>query len=95
MMKRLAAVFAAAALALSVTACSSAKDSAPVSENGYPEYHWNASMTVSETTINYKMVERFAQLLNEKRRGNYRGYLSGRSAGKYNRVYRGGDRRIH
>ena len=38
MMKRLAAVFAAAALALSVTACSSAKDSAPVSENGYPEY---------------------------------------------------------
>ena len=69
MMKRLAAVFAAAALALSVTACSSAKDSAPVSENGYPEYHWNASMTVSETTINYKMVERFAQLLNERSDG--------------------------
>lgn len=69
MMKRLAAVFAAVALALSVTACSSAEDPAPVSENGYPEYHWNASMTVSETTINYKMVERFAQLLNERSDG--------------------------
>lgn len=69
MMKRLAAVFAAAALALSVTACSTAEDSAPVSENGYPKYHWNASMTVSETTINYKMVERFAQLLNERSDG--------------------------
>ena len=69
MMKRFAAVFAAAVLAVSVTACGTSEEPAPVSENGYPQYHWNASMTVSETTINYKMVERFAQLLNERSGG--------------------------
>ena len=35
----------------------------------YPEYNWTAAMTVAETTTNYKMVERFAELLNERSGG--------------------------
>lgn len=39
------------------------------SDVSYPEYHWTAAMTVAETTINYRMVEKFAQLLDEKSGG--------------------------
>lgn len=35
----------------------------------YPEYHWNAAMTVAETTINYMMVEKFAELIDERSGG--------------------------
>ena len=33
------------------------------------EYHWTAAMTVSETTINYMIVDKFAELLNERWQG--------------------------
>ena len=33
------------------------------------EYHWTAAMTVSETTINYMIVDKFAELLNERSGG--------------------------
>ncbi len=33
------------------------------------EYHWTAAMSVAETTINYMMVEKFAQLINERSGG--------------------------
>lgn len=35
----------------------------------YPEYNWTCAMTVSEITINYMMVERFAELVNERSGG--------------------------
>lgn len=70
MKKKLTAVLTAAVLAFSLAGCGAEEAAAPVSESGYPEYHWNASMTVSESTINYKMVERFAQLLNERSGGS-------------------------
>ena len=70
MRKQLLAVLTAAALAVSVTACALEKEPAPVAAGEYPEYHWNASMTVADTTINYKMVERFAKLLNERSGGS-------------------------
>lgn len=41
----------------------------PESAGGYPEYHWTAAMTVAENTINYMMVEKFAQLLDERSGG--------------------------
>ena len=52
-------------------AASAAADAGAAEQTGgdYPEYHWNAAMTVSETTINYMMVEKFAQLLDEKSGG--------------------------
>lgn len=33
------------------------------------EYHWNAAMSVSDTTINYKIIERFADLLRARSGG--------------------------
>lgn len=36
----------------------------------YPEYNWTAAMTVAETTINYMMVEKFAQLIHERSGGS-------------------------
>lgn len=33
------------------------------------EYHWTAAMTVAETTINYKIVERFKNLIEERSGG--------------------------
>ena len=33
------------------------------------EYHWTAAMTVADTSINYMMVDEFAQLINEKSGG--------------------------
>lgn len=39
------------------------------SSEDYPEYHWTAAMTVAETTINYMMVEKFSELLNERTGG--------------------------
>ena len=36
----------------------------------YGEYNWTLAMTVSETTTNYKMVEYFANMINEKSGGS-------------------------
>ena len=33
------------------------------------EYHWTAAMTVADTSINYMMVDKFAELINEKSGG--------------------------
>lgn len=38
-------------------------------DTSYPEYHWTAAMSVSETTINYMMMEKFAGLLSERSGG--------------------------
>jgi TRAP-type transport system periplasmic protein len=57
----------AAAAAEETTAEAEAAEAAATEE--YPEYHWNAGMTVADTTINYMMVEKFAQLLDEKTGG--------------------------
>lgn len=51
------------------TQATEAKKESEASTEEYPEYHWTAAMTVAETTINYKMVEKFAQLLDEKTGG--------------------------
>ena len=37
-----------------------------------PEYNWKAAMTVADTTVNYKMVKRFADLLNKRSGGKIR-----------------------
>lgn len=54
---------------------SSAAPAAPAadSENqaeDYGTYNWTLAMTVAETTTNYKMVEYFANLMNEKSNGS-------------------------
>ena len=36
---------------------------APKTTGEFPEYHWTAAMSVAENTINYMMVEKFAELL--------------------------------
>lgn len=58
----------------SVPAAEAAKEEVP--EGGkeavsgdYPEYNWTVAMTVSETTINYMMAEKFAELINERSGG--------------------------
>src|SRR5699024_80851 len=43
---------------------------APESESEYGTYNWTAAMSVSDTTTNYKMMQRFAELLNEKSGGS-------------------------
>lgn len=35
----------------------------------YGSYNWNCAMTVAETTTNYKMAEKFAELLEQKSGG--------------------------
>lgn len=51
---------------------SNAPESSDPSANteDYGDYSWIAAMTVSETTTNYKMVEKFAQLIEEKSGGS-------------------------
>ena len=44
-------------------------ETAAATGEDYGEYKWTAAMTVAETTTNYKMMEKFAQLLNEKSGG--------------------------
>jgi len=46
-----------------------AESEAAAASEDYPEYHWTAAMTVAETTINYMMVEKFADLINERSGG--------------------------
>ena len=56
----------------STPASSTEGSSAEASATGedYGEYDWTAAMTVAETTTNYKMLEKFAQLINEKSGGS-------------------------
>ncbi|MDO4278363.1 TRAP transporter substrate-binding protein [Lachnoclostridium edouardi] len=82
-MKKIISTVMALSLALSLAGCGggSSSDSQTdtkaqaegetVAATGedYGEYKWTAAMTVAETTTNYKMMEKFAQLLNEKSGG--------------------------
>ena len=61
-MKRLLSLCLVLILAMALIApAASAED--------YPEYHWIAALNVAETTINYMIVDQFAQLLNERSGG--------------------------
>jgi len=82
-MRKLTAAILTIAMAAALTACTGSSQStanntpaaapAGVSSDGaaaeYPQYNWTASMSVSESTINYMMVEKFAQLLSERSGG--------------------------
>ncbi|MBQ9197089.1 MAG: TRAP transporter substrate-binding protein [Clostridia bacterium] len=61
-MKKILATLLVLILALGLAATASAED--------YGSYDWIAAMTVAETTTNYKMVEKFAQLINERSNGS-------------------------
>lgn len=60
-MKKLTACLLSLALVLALCGFAAAE--------AYPEYHWTAPMTVSETTINYMIMEKFANLLSERSDG--------------------------
>ena len=61
-MKKLLAVILASAMMV----CGVSAFAADVE---YPEYSWNCAMTVNESTINYMLVEKFAQLIEERSAG--------------------------
>jgi len=61
-MKKMLVCLLALVLALGLSLTATAED--------YGSYNWIAAMTVAETTTNYKMVEKFAQLINEKSNGS-------------------------
>ena len=61
-MKKVLVSLLALVMVLGLSLTASAED--------YGSYDWIAAMTVAETTTNYKMVEKFAQLLNEKSNGS-------------------------
>lgn len=84
MKKKVLAAVLSVSMVMSLTACGSsssgsASNSTAAAQAGafapaaageeYPEYHWNAAMTVAETTINYMMVEKFAELISERSGG--------------------------
>lgn len=83
-MRKKIAMLLAGAMLMGLTACgvretalkgsSAAAEQNAVSgeavvEGGYGSYDWNCAMTVAETTTNYKMAEKFAELLKEKSGG--------------------------
>ncbi len=60
----------AAPAAPAASSAASASDAAPAATGeDYGTYNWTAAMTVAETTTNYKMVEKFKQLIEEKSGG--------------------------
>ena len=61
-MKKVLVSLLALVMVLGLSLTASAED--------YGSYDWIAAMTVAETTTNYKMVEKFAQLINEKSNGS-------------------------
>ena len=61
-MKKMLVSLLALVLVLGLSLTATAED--------YGSYDWIAAMTVAETTTNYKMVEKFAQLINEKSNGS-------------------------
>lgn len=62
MKKKLIAIILFICMTVSVSACKS-------QEPAEGEYNWIAAMSVSENTINYKMMKKFADLINEKSGG--------------------------
>lgn len=81
-MKKAIALALTLAMTVSMTACGGASSTAAASTatstaastaatgEDYGTYNWVAAMTVAETTTNYKMVEKFADLINEKSGGS-------------------------
>ena len=84
-MKKFLALIMALVIVLSLVACGSSKTEAPATSaapaandapateahgEDYGTYNWTLAMTVAETTTNYKMVEYFANLMNEKSNGS-------------------------
>lgn len=83
-MKKVLTMILAAALVLGMSACSSGSDSGASGGTGsqaassaagsagenYGEYNWTAAMTVADTTTNYKMVKKFADLISQKSGGS-------------------------
>lgn len=78
-LKRITSLAAAAALICSLAACGnssqpSGSSSPAPSASGAgsditEEYHWTAAMTVAETTVNYKIVEKFKELIEDRSGG--------------------------
>jgi tripartite ATP-independent transporter DctP family solute receptor len=54
----------------STTAPASTTAATTAAAKDYGTYNWTVAMTVAETTTNYKMTEKFAQLLKEKSGGS-------------------------
>ena len=81
-MKKALSILLALVMILGLVACGGSEESAApessapestapeASGEDYGEYNWVAAMTVAETTTNYKMVEKFAELINEKSGGS-------------------------
>ncbi len=59
-----------AAPAASSPAAASSEAAPAATGEDYGTYSWTAAMTVAETTTNYKMVEKFKQLIEEKSGGS-------------------------
>jgi len=73
-MKKFFALLLTIVMSLTVAACGGG-DKAPAKKEaaggkGYGTYNWKAAMTVAETTTNYKMVKKFADLIHEKSGGS-------------------------
>ena len=78
-MKKIIALVLMVVMALGTAACgggekkaADTKAAAPAAtgSKGYGTYKWKAAMTVAETTTNYKMVKKFADLIHEKSGGS-------------------------
>ena len=71
-MKKALALLLALVMVLGLAACggSSEESAAPESESEYGTYNWTLAMSVAESTTNYKMSQRFAELFNERSGGS-------------------------
>lgn len=100
--KRILTFLLAGSMALSLVACgsngASAQDQSQTQEPSgeaaasdiAEEYHWTAAMTVSETTINYMIVEKFKELIEEQSGGKITiDIYSGGQLGGDNEMFQG------
>lgn len=73
-MKKMLALLLTIVMAFGVVACGGGEKApakkAATGGKGYGTYNWKAAMTVAETTTNYKMVKKFAELIHEKSGGS-------------------------
>lgn len=74
-LKKFAAVGLSTAMIAGLCACGgsssgSSDNTGSAAGDDYGNYNWTAAMSVSETTTNYKMVEKFAELIEEKSGGS-------------------------
>ena len=71
-MKKALALLLALVMVLGLAACggSSEESAAPEAESEYGTYNWTLAMSVAESTTNYKMSQRFAELINERSGGS-------------------------